>query len=88
MTSGSLLHSASHASPLSALGYNHYGSLLASGHLSGTLTLQNSQLQVLQVLNSHKAPVTSVSFCHPKWGSLLASSSSDRTVCVFRLEAD
>lgn len=42
-----LLLSNEHPSPVTAIAYNHYGSLLLSGHLSGTLTLQNSQLDIV-----------------------------------------
>lgn len=45
--------------------------------------IKNGTQKLLAVLTGHEGPVWQVAWAHPSFGSLLASCSYDRTVCVW-----
>jgi len=64
---------------------DYYGKRLATASSDRTIRIFNvDSKSLISVLRGHEGPVWQVSWCHPKFGSMLASCGYDRKVIIWK----
>ena len=74
--------SGGHQEEITVMTYDFHLSLVATGCINGEITLYDFEMsKVVGLLLAHSSAVTSIQFMSPY--PLLASSSLDRTICIW-----
>lgn len=58
---------------------------ISSGELTPTDSVDTDQWTLSQTITAHNTSILKLSWCHPEFGTLLASLSSDKTIHIYQL---